>query len=239
MKKTIFIRIGILLSLIFSVVEAQEIVIGDLLTPESEIKISSISEDIVELNNTIKVSQNEISLIREVVSKFPMIKGLDNLLLNTKISKDEVEDRFFIQPISEDGNKFILGKYVKLYIGLDKKNIWLQFKIQYEEDDWLFIDSFKIVADKYKWDSGYCKFERDNGSGSIWEWLDTEATREFIKVSEKISNSEKTIIRFSGDKYYSDFIVPENQKIQLKKMLGLYLILNNNMKSKQQKKKVK
>ena len=60
-------------------------------------------------------------------------------------------------------------------------------------------------------------FDRDNASGSIWEWSDTKA--DDMAMLNKIIAAKKVVIRYNGRQYYHDFTLPESQKTAMKEIL--------------------
>jgi hypothetical protein len=173
-----------------------------------------------ELSNGKTVSDKTIKLIREVASRFGNNPKIAELLLDMRINKDEVDYRFFVSPSGD-----ILRSTAQLYIGFNDKSVWLRFKVKYYGDDWLFVDSYKVAADDYRWQSPKINFERDNSSGSVWEWSDSSATDKDIEVANALASATKSIIRFNGNQYYSDENLAEDQKEGIKNILALYSLM--------------
>lgn len=173
------------------------------------------------LNNGKQVSEKNLGLIREVCSRFKNKPEMAELLLNMKIDKDEVDYRFFISPIGD-----ILRSEAKLYIGFNEKNQWLRFKVKYYGDDWLFVSSYKVAADDYRWQSPKMDFERDHSSGSVWEWIDVSANKQEIAVAKALASAQKATIRFQGNQYYSDKHLQDDQKDAIRKILKLFSLMD-------------
>ncbi len=106
----------------------------------------------------------------------------------------------------------VINFHFILYISFYQKNPILRFKVKYYDDDWLFVHSFKVAADDYRWQSPEYDFKRDNASGDVWEWIDIPATEKEIEVSKALAISENSIIRFQGNQYYSDKKLEADQK---------------------------
>lgn len=193
------------------------------LTPKSTIQIIAKHKGVYTLSTGNKLSAQELSLLREVANMYSNIDGVDKLLLNFKIQKDEVENLYFLIPNSYGGT------YIKFYIVVNAKKSWLRFKLRYYSDTWLFINSFKIVADNFKWQSPILDFQRDNDS-KIWEWLDIKATNQFVKIGKNILKSKKSIIRLYGRQYYDDFEVDQDQKQAIANTFKLYELINSTKK---------
>lgn len=174
------------------------------------------------LSNGNSLSDKNLKLIREVCSKFGNKPEMAELLLSMNIEKDEVDYRFFITPKGD-----ILRSEAKLYIGFNDKDEWLRFKIKYYGDDWLFVSSYKIAADDYRWQSPKVSFERDHSSGDVWEWSDVAASEKYIEVAKALANAEKSTIRFQGNQYYSDKQLQEDQKKGILDILKLFRLMKN------------
>ena len=138
---------------------------------------------------------------------------------NLKREEDEVEG---ITWLSHKGSP-ILGKYMKLYFGTkggDASQYPLRVKMQYSDDSWLFVRSLTIKADETNFEIGPVEFKRDNSSGTIWEWMDVPVSD--FKMLAKILTAKRVVIRFHGDKYYSDFVVPKSQQLQMQEIYAAW-----------------
>lgn len=194
------------------------------LIPNSPIQLTgnkmSYGTKYFDLSNGEQVSEKNLKLIREVCSRFGNKPEMAELLLDMKIDKDDVDYRFFISPTGDP-----LRSEAKLYIGFNDRKQWLRFKVKYYGDDWLFVSSYKVAADDYRWQSPKLEFERDNSSGSVWEWIDVAAKNKEIEVAKALANAKKATIRFQGNQYYSDKQLQDDQKISIRKILKLYTLM--------------
>ena len=190
----------------------------------SDIKITDVevrgSKKYYTLNNEDKITEEKLSLVREVSSKFGNNSELAELLLSTNIKKDEVDYRFFIQP---EGTA--LRSDIQLYIGFTEENTWLRLKVKYYGDNWLFVNSFTVAADDYRWQSPNYQFKRDHSGGNVWEWIDVAVAEKELEIAKKLASSEKSTIRFRGQKYYSDQQLTQDQKDSIKQMLKIHSLL--------------
>jgi len=62
-------------------------------------------------------------------------------------------------------------------------------------------------------------FQRDYGSGKIWEWNKTLLTDEHIIMLNKMAMAKSSKIRLQGKQYYSDFELTEKQKDALENIV--------------------
>lgn len=112
---------------------------------------------------------------------------------------------------------------IYLYIGKRKaKNPTLRLKILYYAENWLFIDSFIVVADGKKFDKELAVFKRDNSSGLMWEWHDKLADDGDIEMIKAIIGSKSVVIRLNGSIRYSDYIVTPQEKEAMQNVLDTY-----------------
>jgi hypothetical protein len=112
-----------------------------------------------------------------------------------------------------------------LYIGKrGNESPWMRLRIQYYSDDWLFINSFIVVADGKRFERNQVKFDRDHGS-SIWEWYDENLTESDLQMIRAIIESKEAVIRFHGQKYKNDKIITASQKASLQRVLDAYKAL--------------
>ncbi|HEX4954862.1 MAG TPA: hypothetical protein VF017_15840 [Thermoanaerobaculia bacterium] len=116
-------------------------------------------------------------------------------------------------------NAPVLGKYVSLYFGSKDGSAAvypLRLKVQYSGDDWLFVRSLIVKADDKVYELGGLEFERDHSAGSVWEWIDMPV-KDHAMVDHWMT-AKRVVVRFNGDKYYSDFALPERQQVQMREV---------------------
>ena len=111
-----------------------------------------------------------------------------------------------------------------LYIGKNgDSDPYLRFKVRYSDEDWLFVESasINIDGDIRDLDVGN-EWERDNGSGDIWEWVDVNATESHLSLVRDVIKSKKAVIRYFGSKYRDDRVISSAQKRALQNVLDAY-----------------
>ncbi|HCG0899107.1 TPA: hypothetical protein NJF88_002859 [Pseudomonas aeruginosa] len=143
-------------------------------------------------------------------------QALARLDKNLTKSTDEIREITWVSHKTEP----ILSKKMSLYFGTRKGNaagMPLRLKFQYYDDDWLFVRGLTIKADDKVFTLPGVEFKRDNGSGSIWEWS-YEPVSDFAMLDAVLA-AKKVIIRFEGQQYYSDFVLPNAQKVAMKEVL--------------------
>ena len=138
---------------------------------------------------------------------------------NLKKNTDEIEGITWMS----HKNAPVLGKYASLYFGTRNGSASMypvRLRVQYYDKDWLFVRSLTIKADEKNYELNRLNFKRDHSSGSIWEWIDIPV-EDHTMVSHLIS-AKKVTIRFHGDKYYSDFVLPRAQQIQMGEVYAMW-----------------
>lgn len=149
-----------------------------------------------------------------------------------RIKKDKVENITWYTPYKSLEYHSYAKIYggteapISLYIGVRDGNPWLRLKLYYEASDWLFVKQAIAYVDGQKWPLRIGRFERDNGSGDIWEWLDVSPNESDLSIVKKIITSKEAIIRFYGDQYYGDRTVKVRHKKALQEALDAYTLLN-------------
>jgi hypothetical protein len=113
------------------------------------------------------------------------------------------------------------------YLGKQGNSVWLRFVCNYTDNDWVFFKKITFACDDQRFYKifSYYDIVRDNGGGDVWEYIDMDVNATEIKILEAIASSEKTIIRFEGDNYYSDFTVSTKDKEAIRFTLDLYYLL--------------
>ncbi len=112
-----------------------------------------------------------------------------------------------------------------LYIGKRGGDLpWLRLCIQYMASDWLFIESFVVVADDQRFEYDRVKFERDHDS-RIWEWYDGVVTAADMAMLRAVALSKDAVIRFHGRVYRADRPITVQQKAALRNVLEAYWAL--------------
>lgn len=111
-----------------------------------------------------------------------------------------------------------------LYIGKkDGGDPYLRFRVRYADEDWLFVESasINIDGDIRDLDVG-SEWERDNGSGDIWEWVDVNATESHLSLVRDVISSKKAVIRYFGSKYRDDRTISSAEKRALQNVLDAF-----------------
>lgn len=99
----------------------------------------------------------------------------------------------------------------------------LFLKIQYRNDEWLFIEDASLSVDGIVYDLYTYEWERDNSGGYIFEWCNLSFNR--FDVLAHILSGKDVKIKFHGDQYHDIRNVTSDQKKALKDMAMVYYVL--------------
>lgn len=170
-----------------------------------------------------RIAAAEIQRKREEAQKAREERlALERAIGNMKKSTDEIKAITWVSHRKAP----VLGKYASIYFGSKKEsaaNYPLRLKLQYYGDDWLFVRSVTVKADDKVYELGSLNFERDNSSGSVWEWIDM-TVKDHVMLNHWMT-AKRVVIRFNGDKYYDDFTLPPGQQAQLREVYQTWKIM--------------
>lgn len=118
--------------------------------------------------------------------------------------------------------------YVSLYLGQkDNDRPLLRFVLHYTtRNGWLFVSSARANIDGEIVAIPSEEWKRDNDS-ETWEWIDVAASETYVNIARKIANSQKTVIRFTGQQYVDDYVVNADDKEALRDALLAFDVLTS------------
>jgi hypothetical protein len=111
----------------------------------------------------------------------------------------------------------------------------LRFVVQYVAEDWLFVERLILKVDDGVMTiaPGHFGMETDNGvvegEAMIWEWLDSPAGPEEVRIARAVAASKKTVLRYEGRQYYRDRVVTSDEKTALRNVLDAYVALGGHV----------
>lgn len=108
-----------------------------------------------------------------------------------------------------------------------------RFVIQYVADDWLFIKSYEFSIDGKVYGFNPDKQEKDNGSGSIWEWCDVsvKSNGNLTKLIEALANAKTAKVKYIGSHYVEIKTIPQDQIKNIKRTLDLYYYMGGTLEN--------
>ncbi|MCB9473458.1 MAG: hypothetical protein H6678_06585 [Candidatus Delongbacteria bacterium] len=133
---------------------------------------------------------------------------------------DSVEHVSWYRDRSSPGYTNVSGFF--LYIGQrEDSDPWLRLRIQVNEGEWSFIESFIIEVDGKTWHYRSTEFDRDTGR-SEWEWFDRNADRKDLEMARAVMNSSTAVIRYKGRQFQKDREITAEQKQALRHVFAAY-----------------
>jgi tetratricopeptide (TPR) repeat protein len=174
------------------------------------------------LNSLIALYAGNKDVLDELMRDYNLISELEKKQSQQALSKlSKRYDKFQDITWYSSPNSPRYRNYNAFYIyfgSSDNSKLPLRLVVQYESDDWLFIESAAVNVDGENYSiSG--DWERDHDS-RIWEWIDeTLDDREMI---EAIIKSKSAVIRFEGNQYYNTRTISASQKQSMRDVLLAY-----------------
>ncbi len=154
---------------------------------------------------------------------------LKNAKKNFRFKKDEFSSKTWVYHNATP--KYTNVNSVHLYFEQDNRGKVsnLRFRVQYEDDNWLFIKNviFNIDGENHKFYPEYMKRDCGNG-GRIWEWSDEPAFYN-KRLIEKISKAKTVKMKFNGDQYYNIKTMNAKQINAFKETLNFYKALGGSL----------
>lgn len=105
----------------------------------------------------------------------------------------------------------------------------LRLKLRYYDDDWLFIHGFTVYADGQRFEYPNVEFERDHGSGSIWEWYDTPLSATHLSMVRAVLAAKEATVRYHGRQYRDDRTITAAQRSALQRVLDAYVAMGGSL----------
>ncbi|GIP15017.1 hypothetical protein J40TS1_06590 [Paenibacillus montaniterrae] len=197
--------------------------------------LTKVNEVLAKLKSNTPEAKEQIAFVKEMSDELTAIKKKEDAekekqriaevsakLTNMRIKKDEVTETAYY--FDKTSVKYVNENGFYIYAGIMKEYPpFLRLRIQYEGDNWLFIDKYIIKTDDDTF-TIYTEFgdvNQDNGGAKVWEWLDIPITSENYEIIESILASEKTIIRHQGQ-YYYDRTLTNKEKTAIKNVMEAY-----------------
>lgn len=117
--------------------------------------------------------------------------------------------------------------FIYPYIGESKGKYFIRLKMQYEAEDWLFIEGSTFLVDGQKFEVG-ARWDRDNSAGQIWEYADISVGEMELALLSAIADSRVTKVRYTGNQYHDDRTLTKKEKSIMRKTVDTYWDLTAN-----------
>ncbi len=191
---------------------------------------SDASSGSEEASGDVSAASSESVSTSSAVSTLDIEKA-EKLLANMRLQEDKVRRFRFYYPIALDGNDqgqwyADVRCFVLPYIGRDANdNVWLQLICNYTEEDWVSFKEVIFAVDDARYTKSFRYFDvvrQIAGGGTVFEYIDFQATSSDIEMLWAIADSTETIVRFQGDDYYYDFTMTAGDKEAIREVLTAY-----------------
>jgi hypothetical protein len=206
------------------ITEAPQIISSpDLAAPLTEAEIAAQEEQKKAAEREAKKAAEEAKK-QEEQKKKAMQAELNELRKQMRSKTDQVEGTKWIHdkatPNSSSGNMFYL------YLGQKGSYMWIRLMASFTAEDWIFFESLIVNYDGSLATIPFNKYDvyRDNNGRIVHEAIDLEISN-YLGLMKLISESKKTIIRFSGEHRRHDFTLSQKQKGALKRIIRLYELM--------------
>ena len=144
---------------------------------------------------------------------------LEDALDDMLVTRDDVKGITWY----EDGNA-ASRHYLNLYIeNKDGQPPVLRIELRYIGDQWLFLESFTVMADGKKFNIYPAALKREAlGWGMVLEMDDRPVTDETRDMVKAVIGSDEAMIRYNGRTAFSDKAITAEEKAALKKVINAY-----------------
>ena len=169
----------------------------------------------------IAVRQEEAAKAQEAAIK----KAKQDAALSTMRSKyDEAKKVMWYHASST--TQYLNDTDFYIYIGKENTgNLWLRFRIQFCNDNWINIKKYIIIADEqtFVFIPNSAEIKREGVAGkNVTEWIDVSLDPDKSKVVKAVAMSNKALLRVEGDKYYKERIITVEEKTAIQNVLLAY-----------------
>jgi hypothetical protein len=199
------------------------------LTQEQKDSIAKVQADSTRLADSIAaVKKAEADSTAAILAKEKAEK-IVQLAKKFRVKKDEFSDYAWIE--HSQTTPYRNSNSVQLCFQKDGSNNArnLRFVVQYEDDDWLFIQNIIFNVDGENITFVPESVERDNGyGGRIWEWSDESASYNSSLVN-KIANAKKVKLKLNGRQYYDTRTMSAKQLTAFRETLEYYKALGGSL----------
>ena len=181
-----------------------------------------INKDRMKLQNgsVIKISDWN-GVLKDFILKFPAAKGdsiLDGLT-RCFYEYDKVEKMIRFGPDRDMVSDYYNNSYLSFSGYIKDRKIFPFVKFNYTGTDWIYANRIKLVCDDETFEYDSLKFLTVGTTDFVSEYVLLPFNESMQELIPKIINSKETIIRFYGEPVYSDFIVSNEMKLDMKTFL--------------------
>lgn len=179
---------------------------------------------VLEIADSIKSHNQQV--LEYKIENFDSIAKANSL---RKSTDDFKPDAVFYHPKGAPLYRNV--NWVYPYLSRSGDNFALRYVMQYEAEDWLFIDNVKARIENQNGDVKIVdlvngQFERDNKQ-RIWEWADVSVSDLLYMHLLDMVNAKSVKIRYEGRQYHSERTLTRNEINALKSIINTYKEIRN------------
>ncbi len=181
-----------------------------------------INKEQMALNNGTSIKTSDWNgYLKKLVSGFPASTA-DSILEGLTLYHyewDKVERMIRFDADRNPAANYNGHSYI-CFSGFIKDSKAIPFvKFNYSGSDWIYANRIKLVCDDATFEYDSLKFYTLGTTEYVSEYVLMSYNAEMQDLIPKIINSKETIIRFYGDPIYSDFVVTNRMKLDLKEFM--------------------
>lgn len=181
---------------------------------------------IAEIDNSITVAGERTRQNRTEVS-FSRVKKDEAKIKELKpyfsIKKDEFDTSGKQWVTPKGAPNYVNRNGVYCYFQEDSLSASnLRFRLQYNADEWLFIQKVIFLADGKAYEYYPENYQNDVGNGDIVEWFDDSANTQSLSIMEAIANAKTAKMKLVGKQYHNIKVIPQTERLRIKRTLDYY-----------------
>jgi len=196
------------------------------LFPGSQLMIDAelykIDKDYMLLQNGISIKTSDWNgFLKKLVSGFPASTA-DSILEGLTLYHyewDKVEKMIRFDPDRSPGAGYTGRSYICFSGFIKDSKVIPYVKFNYSGSDWIYANRIKLVCDDETFEYDSLKFYTLGTVNYVSEYVLMPFDAAMQELINKIINSKETIIRFYSDPFYSDFVVTNRMKLDMKEFL--------------------
>lgn len=178
------------------------------------------NKEYIVLINGAKIKKSDWNAyLKDFVLKFPATKS-DSLvdgLSRSFIEYDKVEKMIRFGPDMDISSDYYNTSYIAFSGFIKGTEIYPFVKFNYTGMDWVYANRIKLVCDDETFEYDSLKFLTYGTTDFVSEYVLIPFNESMQELIPKIINSKETIIRFYGEPIYSDLIVSDRMKLDMRK----------------------
>jgi hypothetical protein len=185
-----------------------------------------VNKEYMKLKDGSKIKTSDWNgYLKDFVLKFPIAKS-DSIVYGLSrcfYEYDKVEKMIRFEPDKSPSSDYYNHSYIAFSGFIKGTKIQPFVKFNYTGADWVYANRIKLVCDDETFEYDSLKFYTLGTVDFVSEYILMPFSENMQELIPKIINSKETIIRFYGDPIYSDLIVTNEMKSDMKNFMKAIL----------------